>query len=148
MTRQPVRSAPRGKKTAEKPPAPSEPRTYRIGEAARMIGVEPFVLRFWETQFPFLRGRHTPSKHRSYGDKEIETLKAIKRLLHKERFTIEGARKHIREHGIDAVVQGIDTPAAPVPPSRTGAQSASEAILRRALSEFRKELISLRSRLH
>jgi len=153
MPRQPVRSASRGKKTPEKAPAQGPPKTYRIGDAARMIGVEPFVLRFWETQFPFLRNRHTPSKHRSYGDKEIETLKAVKRLLHKERFTIEGARKHIREHGLEAVLKGADTTAAPVAAARTAltdgpSASASEAILRRALTELRRDLVSLRARLH
>jgi len=152
MTRQPVRSASRGKKTPEKAPAPGAPRTYRIGDAAKLIGVEPFVLRFWETQFPFLRNRHTPSKHRSYGDKEIETLKAVKRLLHKERFTIEGARKHIREHGLDAILKGADTTAAPAAAGRSevqsGAASPSEAILRRALTELRRDLVSLRARLN
>jgi DNA-binding transcriptional MerR regulator len=110
-----------------------------------MVGVEPFVLRFWETQFSFLRTRHTPSKHRSYGDKEIETLKAVKRLLHKERFTIEGARKHIREHGLDTVLSGTDTSAQASTAARIPGHSNSEAILRRTLNNIRRDLISLRA---
>jgi DNA-binding transcriptional MerR regulator len=109
-----------------------------------MVGVEPFVLRFWETQFPFLRTRHEPSKHRVYGEREIAILNAIKRLLHKERFTIEGARKHIREHGLEAVLRGEDnaTRAATNVPTSNDSES-----LRRMLSEIRRDLVALREKL-
>ncbi|HZZ07351.1 MAG TPA: MerR family transcriptional regulator, partial [Candidatus Binataceae bacterium] len=73
----------------------------KIGEAAKLLGVEAYVLRFWETQFPFLRPRHARSKHRFYGEQDLETLRLIKRLLHQERFTIEGAKKYIREVGLE-----------------------------------------------
>jgi len=73
----------------------------KIGEAAKALGVEAYVLRFWETQFPFLRPRHAHSKHRFYGAQDLQTLRLIKRLLHEERFTIEGAKKYIREVGLE-----------------------------------------------
>src|ERR1700687_3123340 len=73
----------------------------KIGEAAKVLGVEAYVLRFWETQFPFLRPRHAHSKHRFYGAQDLQTLRLIKRLLHEERFTIEGAKKYIREVGLE-----------------------------------------------
>jgi DNA-binding transcriptional MerR regulator len=76
-------------------------RQIKIGEAARLIGVEAYVLRFWETQFPFLRPRHSHSKHRYYDQTSIETLHLIRRLLHSEGYTIAGAKKHIREAGLD-----------------------------------------------
>jgi DNA-binding transcriptional MerR regulator len=76
-------------------------RQIKIGEAARLIGVEAYVLRFWETQFPFLRPRHSHSKHRYYDQKSIETLQLIRRLLHSEGYTIAGAKKHIREAGLE-----------------------------------------------
>src|SRR5579863_4001138 len=76
-------------------------RQIKIGEAARLIGVEAYVLRFWETQFPFLRPRHSRSKHRYYDQKSIETLRLIRRLLHGEGYTIAGAKRHIREAGLD-----------------------------------------------
>jgi DNA-binding transcriptional MerR regulator len=76
-------------------------RQIKIGEAARLIGVEAYVLRFWETQFPFLRPRHSRSKHRYYDQKSIETLQLIRRLLHSEGYTIAGAKKHIREGGLE-----------------------------------------------
>src|SRR5260221_11948791 len=81
-------------------------RQIKIGEAARLIGVEAYVLRFWETQFPFLRPRHSHSKHRYYDRKNIETLRLIRRLLHSEGYTIAGAKKHIREAGLDRLRDG------------------------------------------
>jgi DNA-binding transcriptional MerR regulator len=76
-------------------------RQIKIGEAARLIGVEAYVLRFWETQFPFLRPRHSHSKHRYYDQKSLDSLRLIRRLLHSEGYTIAGAKKHIREAGLD-----------------------------------------------
>jgi DNA-binding transcriptional MerR regulator len=76
-------------------------RQIKIGEAARLIGVEAYVLRFWETQFPFLRPRHSRSKHRYYDQKSIAALHLIRRLLHSDGYTIAGAKKHIREIGLD-----------------------------------------------
>jgi len=71
----------------------------KIGEAARLLEVKPYVLRFWETEFPLLRPNHTASKHRLYTVKDIEVLGLIKRLLYEERFTIDGARRRLRELG-------------------------------------------------
>src|SRR5277367_3970366 len=76
-------------------------RQIKIGEAARIIGVEAYVLRFWETQFPFLRPRHSRSKHRYYDEKSLDSLRLVRRLLHSEGYTIAGAKKHIRESGLD-----------------------------------------------
>ena len=76
-------------------------RGLKIGEAARALGVETYVLRFWETQFPFLKPKHTRTKHRFYQEKDLDVLRLIKRLLHDEGFTIVGANKHIKEFGID-----------------------------------------------
>ncbi|SRR5579875_206126 len=77
--------------------ATASAKTLKIGEAARLLGVEAYVLRFWETQFPDLRPYHTASKHRLYKPQDLETLRLIKHLLYEEGFTIEGARKRIRE---------------------------------------------------
>ena len=97
-------AAPRRKSaaaTALKPSAAGAERPLKIGEAARIIGVEPYVLRFWETQFPFLRPRHSRSKHRYYDQKSLDTLNLVKRLLHGEGYTIAGDKNHIREEGLD-----------------------------------------------
>jgi DNA-binding transcriptional MerR regulator len=68
---------------------------FRIGEASRLTATKPFVLRFWETEFPTLQPVKSPSGHRLYRREDIETVFEIKRLLYEEGFTIPGARKHL-----------------------------------------------------
>ena len=73
-------------------------RTYfRIGEVAKLIGVEPYVLRFWETEFKTMAPPKSRSKQRMYRRRDLETILTIKHLLYAERFTIEGARKRLLE---------------------------------------------------
>jgi DNA-binding transcriptional MerR regulator len=94
-------SRPRPRTAVASTASDASDRQIKIGEAARLIGVEAYVLRFWETQFPFLRPRHSRSKHRYYDQKSLDTLRLIRRLLHSEGYTIAGAKKHIREAGLD-----------------------------------------------
>ncbi|MGL4722652.1 MAG: MerR family transcriptional regulator [Desulfovibrionaceae bacterium] len=68
---------------------------YRIGEVAEMIGVKPYVLRFWETEFKQITPSRTENKQRLYSEKNIEYIKIIQNLLHQQGLTIEGARKII-----------------------------------------------------
>jgi DNA-binding transcriptional MerR regulator len=68
---------------------------FRIGEVARLAGIKPYVLRFWETEFPGLGPKKSGTGHRLYRRKDVETVLEIKRLLYEQRFTIEGARKHL-----------------------------------------------------
>jgi DNA-binding transcriptional MerR regulator len=75
---------------------PDNKRFFRIGEVSRIIGVRPYVLRYWESEFPTLRPRRADSKQRTYQREDIETLGEIKRLLYGERLTIEGAKKRLK----------------------------------------------------
>lgn len=70
---------------------------FKIGQVAKLVGVKPYVLRYWETEFPMLRPSKTRSRHRLYRRKDVETLLLIKRLLYAERYTIEGAKRRLRE---------------------------------------------------
>ena len=70
---------------------------FRIGEVSRMLRTKPFVLRYWETEFPTLKPEKGRSGHRLYRRKDVETVLQIKRLLYEEGYTIEGARKRIAE---------------------------------------------------
>jgi len=70
---------------------------FKIGEVSEIVGVEPYVLRYWETEFEVLKPSKAPSKHRLYKKRDVELLLEIKRLLYTEGFTIEGARKKLRE---------------------------------------------------
>ncbi len=68
---------------------------FRIGEVARLAGIKPYVLRFWETEFNGLGPRKSGAGHRLYRRKDVEMVLEIKRLLYGQRFTIEGARKFL-----------------------------------------------------
>jgi DNA-binding transcriptional MerR regulator len=68
---------------------------FRIGDVARLAGIKPYVLRFWETEFPGLGPRKSGTGHRLYRRKDVEMVLEIKRLLYEQRFTIEGARKFL-----------------------------------------------------
>src|ERR1700686_585639 len=72
---------------------------FRIGEVARLVGIKPYVLRFWETEFPSLGPRKSGTGHRLYRRKDVEQALEIKRLLYEKRFTIEGARKFLETRG-------------------------------------------------
>ena len=68
---------------------------FRIGEVARLAGIKPYVLRFWETEFPALDPKKSGTGHRLYRRKEVQLVLEIKRLLYEKRYTIEGARKFL-----------------------------------------------------
>ena len=70
---------------------------YKIGEVSKISGVESYVLRYWETEFPFLRPRKNKSGQRVYVKKDLELILQVKRLLYQERYTIEGVRKKLGE---------------------------------------------------
>lgn len=69
---------------------------FRIGDVSRLAGVKPFVLRFWESEFPQLAPKKSGTGHRLYRRKDVEAVLEIKRLLYDERFTIEGARNYLQ----------------------------------------------------
>ena len=104
---------------------------FRIGEVARLLGVAPHVIRFWETEFKSLRPQKSRTGQRVYTRRDVERLATIHRLLKEERYTIEGARKHLRERGPDA----DDRTSAPAPIDRAAA-------LRSALLTARARLVA------
>ncbi len=72
-------------------------RYHKISEVAKIIGVEPYVLRFWEKEFPQIRTRRTKGGQRLYTQETISIIKKIKHLLYEEGLTIEGAKKRLRD---------------------------------------------------
>jgi DNA-binding transcriptional MerR regulator len=78
------------------PPELPDKLYFKIGEVAKIVGVKPYVLRYWETEFPNIRPGKTRSKHRLYRRRDVESLLEIKRLLHNERYTIEGAKRRLK----------------------------------------------------
>lgn len=69
---------------------------FKIGEVSELLGVEPYVLRYWETEFPGLSPKKSGTGHRLYRRKDVELLLRIKHLLYEKRFTIEGARQSLQ----------------------------------------------------
>jgi DNA-binding transcriptional MerR regulator len=68
---------------------------YRIGDVCRIVGVEPHVLRYWETEFPALAPPKNKAGQRTYRPKDVELILMIRRLLYEEGYTIAGARKKL-----------------------------------------------------
>ncbi|HEX2712666.1 MAG TPA: MerR family transcriptional regulator [Candidatus Acidoferrales bacterium] len=103
----------------------------RIGEVSRLTATKPFVLRYWETEFPTLQPVKSPKGHRLYRREDIDTVLKIKRLLYDEGFTIAGARRHLGQQGDN----GSDTPA-----QSSSLGELPSAISRRVLLDLRDAL--------
>src|SRR3954454_16905142 len=69
---------------------------FKIGEVSELLGVEPYVLRYWETEFPVLSPKKSGTGHRLYRRKDVELLLRIKHLLYEKRFTMEAARQSLQ----------------------------------------------------
>jgi len=69
---------------------------FKIGEVSDLLGVEPYVLRYWETEFSVLSPKKSGTGHRLYRRKDVELLLRIKHLLYEKKFTIEGARQSLQ----------------------------------------------------
>jgi len=70
---------------------------FRIGEVSQIVGVEPYVLRYWESEFKTLSPKKSGTGQRMFRRKDVELLLEIKRLLYDKKFTIEGARLALSE---------------------------------------------------
>ena len=104
---------------------------FKIGEAARLCAVKPYVLRYWETEFRSIKPQKTRSRQRLYRRQDIELLLRIRNLLYDQRFTIEGARSRLRELGHD------ESAPPPVPPPQVDVETM------RKIKEAVLELIGL-----
>jgi DNA-binding transcriptional MerR regulator len=85
---------------------------YTIGEVSDLTGVKPHVLRYWETEFPSLRPKKNRAGNRSYRPRDIKAVLAIRDLLYKEKFTINGARKKLQENfgNPDPIIKQMQIP--------------------------------------
>src|SRR5579863_8084697 len=83
---------------------------FRIGEVSQLVGVEPYVLRYWESEFPGLSPRKSNTGQRMFRRKDVEMLFHIKQLLYEKKFTIEGARKALKSGKSTTVVAEPEIP--------------------------------------
>ncbi len=107
---------------------------YRIGEVSRLTDLKPFVLRYWETEFPMLEPVKSASGHRLYRQQDVDMVLRIKRLLYDEGFTIAGARRHLREHN------GAGDTESSASGSAGAAESAAQLLSRKMLLDLRDSL--------
>jgi DNA-binding transcriptional MerR regulator len=77
---------------------------FKIGEVAKLIGVKPHVIRYWESEFPSIRPKKNPSGQRIYAKADIEAIVEIKNLLYNERYTISGAKQMLARQGEGSTV--------------------------------------------
>jgi DNA-binding transcriptional MerR regulator len=103
---------------------------FKIGEVSELLGVEPYVLRYWETEFPALSPKKSGTGHRLYRRKDVELLLRIKDLLYEKRFTIEGARQSLQA-------------AARAPKPRAAERVQQELFSDDPLVEIRRELADI-----
>lgn len=108
---------------------------YRIGEVAGIVGVEPHVLRYWETEFRSVRPQKSAKGQRIYSRRDVETLLKVRELLYAHRFTIAGAKRKLREGGIEPIA------------TESVASSEETERMRAALMTIRGELVSLMNEL-
>jgi DNA-binding transcriptional MerR regulator len=103
---------------------------YRIGEVSRITDTKPFVLRYWETEFPTLQPVKSAKGHRLYRRQDVETVLLIKRLLYDQGFTIAGARRHLREISEAESITTADRPKHDeVPPLEAPANVSRKVLL-------------------
>ena len=108
---------------------------YRIGEVSRLTNLKPFVLRYWETEFPMLEPVKSPSGHRLYRQEDVQMVLRIKRLLYDEGFTIAGARRHLREQNGGGESEGATGAA-----SGGAVDGAAQLLSRKMLLDLRDTL--------
>jgi DNA-binding transcriptional MerR regulator len=101
---------------------------FKIGEVSELLGVEAYVLRYWESEFPVLSPKKSGTGHRLYRRKDVELLLRIKHLLYEKRFTIEGAR------------QSLQSEAKAPKPARAPKRVQAELFSDDPLPEIRREL--------
>jgi DNA-binding transcriptional MerR regulator len=115
-----------------------EPRLYKIGEVCRLADVQPYVLRYWETEFPSLAPNKSGGGQRLYTQREIDIILRIKQLLYSEGFTIAGAKKKLEAELADPTAVPVKAAAAAAPPSAPASAASDDT--RKALADVKRDL--------
>jgi DNA-binding transcriptional MerR regulator len=103
---------------------------YRIGEVSSLVGVEPHVLRYWETEFRSIRPQKSRKGQRIYSRKDVEKLLRVKELLYSHGFTIAGAKKKLRDSGEE-------------PSAERDQLVVSSEQLRKSLLDLRRDVVGM-----
>jgi DNA-binding transcriptional MerR regulator len=125
---------------------PESKRLYKIGEVCRIADVQPYVLRYWETEFAALAPNKSGGGQRLYTQREIDIILRIKQLLYSEGFTIAGAKKKLDVEITDGTATPAPTTPPPAaetaaPPTPAGRGRSDDAI--KVLRRVKKELTAI-----
>jgi DNA-binding transcriptional MerR regulator len=113
---------------------------YKIGEACKALGIQPYVLRYWETEFPALSPSKSRSGQRVYSEKELEVIRRIKQLLYDEGYTIAGAKKKLEgELAAGTLGEPAGPPATPLAPAPRSPPAAPAVFQAPAASRAREQ---------
>jgi DNA-binding transcriptional MerR regulator len=112
---------------------------YRIGEVSEIVGVEPHVLRYWETEFRSIRPQKSRKGQRIYSRRDVDKLLRVKDLLYNHGFTIAGARKQLRDVQEKAAPAAVPAAALPAPVAVRPAVPE----VRAALLDIRREIMDM-----
>lgn len=110
--------------------AAADDKLYKIGEVCKLADVQPYVLRYWETEFPQLAPNKSGGGQRMYTRREIDTILRIKELLYRDGFTIAGAKKKLEEEPAE-------------PPAIDAAPAPARTDVAKALVTVKKELTAI-----
>jgi DNA-binding transcriptional MerR regulator len=124
--------------------AVDEKRLYKIGEVCKLADVQPYVLRYWETEFPSLAPNKSGGGQRLYTRGEIDIILRIKQLLYSEGFTIAGAKKKLENDLLEPPPAPLSEP----PLSATSRRSRTKAAPRddqavKTLGAVKRELTAI-----
>ncbi len=120
--------------------AAEEKRLYKIGEVCRLADVQPYVLRYWETEFPPLAPNKSGGGQRLYTQREIDIILRIKQLLYSEGFTIAGAKKKLEADLEGGSVVEPTAPASAKPRPKTDATTRALLTVKKELTEILRML--------
>jgi DNA-binding transcriptional MerR regulator len=116
---------------------------FRIGEVCKLLKLEPYVLRFWETEFPTLSPTKGANGRRMYRKKDVEMVLIIKRLLYEKGFTIAGAKRVLASRRPEDIDEGFPPPKALSEKSEKPQSHPTAALLPEKLDQVRAELRSI-----
>ena len=132
---------------------------YSISEVAQITGLEQHVIRYWESEFPKLKPRKNRAGNRQFREKDIQIIRYIKHLLHKDMYTVQGAKKKLMESGYKEVEGQMDllsgsepvsppvravTPVRTLAPERNGNDTKVQARRTKLLAQVKQELQDIR----
>jgi DNA-binding transcriptional MerR regulator len=125
---------------------------YRIGEVSQIVGVQPHVLRYWETEFRTIRPQKSHKGQRVYSRKDVEKLLRVKDLLKNQGFTIAGAKKKLRDPELERTAEPeielraevqAQAPAAAVAEPLDAAVRERQTRMREALVSIREDIVAM-----